>query len=451
MSDYTDIQPELDDFENAVYGEEVRSSMISAIKKIHDVAESAAGAPDASSATAGQAPIADGAGGWAWGDVATSGDGVPTNVRQAILALFQNGVYTRDDMSDEVAVVQSWATEITSISVSPMTLRINGMSQETIIATTQPSGGIVTWSSSDESIATVSGGVVTPAGVNGSCTITASCGGKSATCAVTVSGFATLLSITATYTQSGTVYDTDSLDSLKSDLVVTANYDDDRSVPVTDYTLQGELTEGTSTIIVAYGGKTTTFNVTVLTGFVYTPAKGLLSAQSGITGTNLSAFTESITNDGLRIYSPIVSTESTGLFTFDDVAFTNSLYVKLVFKVVTIASVSAANTGSFGSPNLVFGNGTGRSLIGFGTTSNVANIRYYNGSTMSYIPITLNEWHTLEVSVESGKQTFTLDDTVVVNSADLNSSTSTANRLAVSNSKNTAIDFYIQRLEIKGE
>ena len=68
MSDYSDIQPELDDFENAVYGEEVRDSMVSAIKKIHDVAERAAGAPDASTATAGQAPIADGAGGWAWGD-----------------------------------------------------------------------------------------------------------------------------------------------------------------------------------------------------------------------------------------------------------------------------------------------------------------------------------------------------------------------------------------------
>lgn len=68
MSDYTDIQPELDDFENAVYGEEVRGSMISAIKKIHDTAESAAGAPDASSATAGQVLTADGAGGWLWGD-----------------------------------------------------------------------------------------------------------------------------------------------------------------------------------------------------------------------------------------------------------------------------------------------------------------------------------------------------------------------------------------------
>lgn len=74
---------------------------------------------------------------------------------------------------------------------------------------------------------------------------------------------ATLVSISAVYTQSGTVYDTDSLDSLKADLVVTAHYDDSTTETVTTYTLSGTLEEGTSTITVAYGGKTTTFNVTV--------------------------------------------------------------------------------------------------------------------------------------------------------------------------------------------
>jgi len=72
-----------------------------------------------------------------------------------------------------------------------------------------------------------------------------------------------LVSITAVYTQSGTVYDTDSLDSLKSDLVVTANYEDGTSSAVSDYTLSGTLAEGMSTITVTYGGKTATFSVTV--------------------------------------------------------------------------------------------------------------------------------------------------------------------------------------------
>lgn len=76
-------------------------------------------------------------------------------------------------------------------------------------------------------------------------------------------GDAVLLSITAVYTQSGTVYENDSLDDLKSDLVVTAHYDDNTSRTINAYTLSGTLTEGTSTITVAYGGKTATFTVNV--------------------------------------------------------------------------------------------------------------------------------------------------------------------------------------------
>lgn len=74
---------------------------------------------------------------------------------------------------------------------------------------------------------------------------------------------ADLVGISAVYTQSGTVYDTDSLDDLKDDLVVTAHYSDSTTETVTTYTLSGTLVEGTSTITVAYGGKTTTFTVTV--------------------------------------------------------------------------------------------------------------------------------------------------------------------------------------------
>lgn len=74
---------------------------------------------------------------------------------------------------------------------------------------------------------------------------------------------ANLVSISAVYTQSGTVYTNDSLDVLKNDLVVTALYDDQSSSTVTSYTLSGTLTVGTSTITVTYGGKTTTFTVNV--------------------------------------------------------------------------------------------------------------------------------------------------------------------------------------------
>lgn len=74
---------------------------------------------------------------------------------------------------------------------------------------------------------------------------------------------ADLVSISAVYTQSGAVYDTDTLDSLKADLVVTAHMSDYTTRTVTEYTLSGTLTEGTSTVTVTYGGKTATFDVTV--------------------------------------------------------------------------------------------------------------------------------------------------------------------------------------------
>lgn len=70
-------------------------------------------------------------------------------------------------------------------------------------------------------------------------------------------------SITAVYTQSGAVYTDDSLDDLRSGLVVTASYSDGTTETVTTYALSGSLTSGTSTITVSYGGKTTTFTVTV--------------------------------------------------------------------------------------------------------------------------------------------------------------------------------------------
>lgn len=76
---------------------------------------------------------------------------------------------------------------------------------------------------------------------------------------------AAVSSISAVYTQSGTVYTTDSLDSLKDDLVVTATLEDTSTVtvPSDDYTLSGTLTAGTSTITVTFASKTTTFAVTV--------------------------------------------------------------------------------------------------------------------------------------------------------------------------------------------
>ncbi len=99
----------------------------------------------------------------------------------------------------------------------------------------------------------------------GNQTITVSYGGKTTTFNVTVVSWVS--SISAVFTQgSATIYEMDSLDTLRQYLVVTANYSDSTTATVTDYTLSGTLAEGTSTITVSYGGKTDTFNVTVTNG-----------------------------------------------------------------------------------------------------------------------------------------------------------------------------------------
>ena len=189
--------------------------------------------------------------------------GVPANVRKAFYTLFKCSLFTDTGLTDEKAIIKSWADEVSAVILNQNSASISGAGTVQLIATTIPSGGTIVWQSSDESIATVTSyGLVTSVN-NGTAIITASCGDVSASCEVSVSGFATLESITATYTQSGAVYDTDTLDSLKEDLVVVANYSDSSEVEVSGYTLSGELTFGTSTILVVFGGKTDTFEVTV--------------------------------------------------------------------------------------------------------------------------------------------------------------------------------------------
>lgn len=73
-----------------------------------------------------------------------------------------------------------------------------------------------------------------------------------------------VVSISATYTQTGDVMDTDTLDSLRADLVVTARYSNGVVTPVSNYTLAGDLTAGECTILVLYANFTTSFTVEVL-------------------------------------------------------------------------------------------------------------------------------------------------------------------------------------------
>lgn len=80
----------------------------------------------------------------------------------------------------------------------------------------------------------------------------------------------TVISISATYTPSGSVKQNSALSALKADLVVVAEYSDGTSAEVSAYTLRGSLaTIGTATITVSYGGQTDTFEVQVVGDYLY--------------------------------------------------------------------------------------------------------------------------------------------------------------------------------------
>ena len=194
-----------------------------------------------------------------------SGSGLTDDIKQALLQIAEKVAYIDahgqdyyDDLYDALYTITAITLNTNSLSFSTLN------STQQLTATTTPEGGNVTWTSSDTSIVTVSDSGLVTSVAYGSATITATAGSISATCNVVVAQ-ATLTSISAVYTQSGTVYEGASLDGLKSDLVVTASWSDSTTSTVasTDYTLSGTLEVGTSVITVSYGGKTDTFSVTV--------------------------------------------------------------------------------------------------------------------------------------------------------------------------------------------
>lgn len=102
---------------------------------------------------------------------------------------------------------------------------------------------------------------------------------------------AEVTSISAVYTQPGTIYAGQPLDDLKANLVVTANYNNGSSAVVSTYELSGTLAAGTSSILVTYQEFTTTFNVTVTDAVHYKDGSifpGGVSLRNSATSATLS-------------------------------------------------------------------------------------------------------------------------------------------------------------------
>ena len=211
----------------------------------------------------------------ATGDAIAGSSGLTDDIKAALLQIASKVAYIDDDGQDYYddlydalyPTAQSYTVTNTLSGCTTSNASATATEGSSYTATITASSGYsltgatvsITMGGTDITTTAYSSGTISISSVTGNISITVT--------AVAV----TLSSISAVYTQSGTVYDTDSLDSLKSDLVVTATYSDSSTatVPSADYTLSGTLTAGTSTITVSYSDKTTTFNVTVSSVIAY--------------------------------------------------------------------------------------------------------------------------------------------------------------------------------------
>lgn len=204
----------------------------------------------------------------------TPGIGLTEEIKQALLQLARKVAYIDNQgetyYQDLYDALYNEAPPVTLVSIDAVYTQ-SGTVYDTDTLNSLKADLVVTATYSDSTTAVIPAADYTLSGTLtvGSSVITVSYGGKTDTFTVAVTENpappVTLVSIEAVYTQSGTVYDIDTLDSLKADLVVTAIYSDSTTaiIPAADYILSGTLTVGSSIITVSYDGKTDTFTVTV--------------------------------------------------------------------------------------------------------------------------------------------------------------------------------------------
>lgn len=128
------------------------------------------------------------------GDKGDPGEGVSEIAKELLLNLFENAAYKTSDAQDTLNALRvEWGRSaqdipVQSVSLSSSTLTLNEGESKTLTATVLPANAtshVVVWRVAPAGFVTVANGVVT--GIKaGNCTVTATAGGKSASCAVTV-------------------------------------------------------------------------------------------------------------------------------------------------------------------------------------------------------------------------------------------------------------------------
>lgn len=189
---------------------------------------------------------------------------VSDTFKSALLELLQHVAYTDANGQHYLDVLEDalyniYSLEVVFTSSSPIYINtdIDSLKDYLIVTAIYGDGKVVTV---DPQYYEISGELQ-----SGSCELTVSYDGKDSTFSVTVIGIST---ISAVFNQGNTtIFDNQSLEDLKDLLTVNCTYDDSTSGTLTNYSLSGVLSSGTSVITVDAYGVQDDFNV-IVTAFV---------------------------------------------------------------------------------------------------------------------------------------------------------------------------------------
>lgn len=282
----------------------------------------------------------------------SQGDGLTQTEKNYILALFEMAAYKESDAYTSFNALKelwigysiTWVGNGYAKGNSEQSVKSGDSFTSTVTANTG-------FTISSVSV-TMGGNTVQGAWSNGTVTIPNVTGNIVIT--VTTSQIS-VSSISAVYTQSGDVYSSTSLDSLKSDLVVTATFMDSTTgvINPADYTLSGTLSQGTSTITVSYGGKSTTFDVEVVqtytssTGKEYTKVFTIEALTQKYPTALLDEYGLMENLESLTITGRIINTESTTQITLPNLSTYAPNLKRFIFAPTRISTGNVIKFGHY--------------------------------------------------------------------------------------------------------
>jgi uncharacterized protein YjdB len=184
-----------------------------------------------------------------------------------------------------------YTSPVQSVVLDKSTLNFANTDTQTVVATVTPSSqqDLLTWETSNASVATVINGVVTPVG-NGNCVITAKCGDKSATCNVVVDISESELYYSITSTLNGCTLN-NTATKIKSEETYVATITEGANTVINTVTVKMGGVDISST---AYNPNSKTIGINVVTGNI----EIVITVNKLVTGLSVSPASISFKSTG---------------------------------------------------------------------------------------------------------------------------------------------------------